>query len=264
MRILSLVPLLWACNTTPQTSYCEALCERAVSCEEGHRDNTSDALYDDCLAAAEAENDNCQTQSKDGVNAASGAVLTECTDTLAEQQAAGECDDQTGRIDDLKLGAPPATCSSQSNTLATYTAARYAAWETSDELCGRFVDSWCVRLDACLVSQLGDIPPEVWDNLGDDAQGLCASSSGISSFSSSCTSDTLYEREEELTDVNLARQGARECLRGLDDLSCDEVLSGDLPETCAAAFTSTDQAVGFASGLLDVSELIAEAVKKSE
>ena len=83
MKRLSILALLWGCTTEPQLSYCEALCERAVSCEEGYRDNTSDGLYDSCVAEAQAANENCETQSKDGVNAASAAVLTECTDAIA-------------------------------------------------------------------------------------------------------------------------------------------------------------------------------------
>jgi hypothetical protein len=262
MSLLIALQMLMACNTGgSQTSYCEALCERAVSCEEDHRDNTSDTLYADCLAAAEAENSNCTVQSKEGVNPASSTILTQCTDALAESMGSGDCDDQTGDITKLALGAPPATCATQESALSTYTSARYAAWESSDELCGRFVSAWCSRLDTCLIADLGDIPDSVWDNLGDDAQGLCEASSGIASFSGSCTADGLYAREDSIVDVNLARQGARECLGGLDALSCDAVLSGDLPNTCAAAFTSTDQALGFASGLLDVTELVTEAVQ---
>lgn len=261
MTRLSILALLWGCTTEPQTSYCEALCERAVSCEESYRDNTSDTLYEDCLAEAEAANEDCAAQSKDGVNAASSAVLTECTDAIA---ADGECADQTGSYDELALGAPPASCATQTAAVETYTAARYGAWETGDELCGRFTNAWCARLDACLISSLGDIPDEVYEQLGNDATGLCLESSGISSFATSCASDSLYARETAITDVNTARQGARECLGGLDALSCDAVLSGDLPKTCAAAFTDTDQALSFASGLIDVTDVISQAVKKSE
>jgi hypothetical protein len=258
-KIWALIPLLWGCNieTEPQTSYCEALCDRAVSCEESYRGNTGDSLYADCVAEAEASNSDCSVQSKDGVGAASSALLTECTDAIA---ADGECSDQTGTYDELVIGTQPASCSTQTDGLATYTAARYAAWETGDELCGRFTTSWCEQLDACLIADLGDIPEEVWEQLGDDAQGLCAASPGIASFSTSCTTDALYAREVSITDGNLARQGSRECLRELDTLSCDAVLSGDLPKTCAAAFTSTDQALGFATGLIDVADVVTAAM----
>ncbi|MFT4975888.1 MAG: hypothetical protein ACI8S6_001781, partial [Myxococcota bacterium] len=36
--------------------------------------------------------------------------------------------------------------------------------------------------------------------------------------------------------------------------------SGDLPKTCAAAFTSTDQALGFATGLIDVADVVTAAM----
>ena len=85
-------------------------------------------------------------------------------------------------------------------------------------------------------------------------------SSGIADFVATCTTDSLYEREADLTSPNTARQGARECLGDLETLTCDEVLGGDPPEVCAASFTTTDQATSFAGGILDLATSVQDAM----
>ncbi|MFT5684684.1 MAG: hypothetical protein ACI8RZ_005628 [Myxococcota bacterium] len=258
-----ILTLLLGCETTPQTSYCEALCDWASECAAGERD-VEDGLVDDCLTATEAAEADCATASTDGV-AAGGGLLTTCTDAVDAEAAAGECGGFTGTIDELKVATTPTECVSQgADAQATFEVARDAVAETNDQLCSRFTTTYCEAMDACLISELGDIPDSVWENLGGSAVELCQDSPGIATFTTSCTDEQLYLPEASLEDVNTARQGARECMRGFDAVTCNELLSGDIPKTCAAAFTSTDQAVGFAGGLLDISDQIREAVEASQ
>ena len=250
---------LLSCQTSPQTSYCEALCDWATTCAADER-AVDAGLNSDCLTATEAVDADCAVASSEGVPA--GGLLTTCTDAIDANSAAGECGAFTGTIDELKLGTTPAECATQgADALTTFEAARDAVTETNDQLCDRFTLTYCEAMDACMISELGDIPDDVWTQLGGSAVELCQASSGIASFTNSCVSEQLYLPEASLTEVNLARQGARECLRGFDAISCDELLSGNIPNTCAAAFTSTDQAVGFATGLLDVADLIRSAAE---
>ena len=255
-----LLSFLLACETTPQTSYCEALCDWATECATGERD-IDESLAGDCLTATEAVEANCETASTDGLTTGSG-LLTTCTDAIDANTAAGECSAFTGTIDELTLGTTPTACVSQgTDAQATFDAARDATTETNDQLCDRFTLTYCEAMDACLISELGDIPDSVWEALGGSAVEVCQSSAGISTFTTSCTADQLYIPEENYSDINTARQGARECLRGFDTVTCEELLSGNIPETCAAAFTSTDQAVDFATGLLGFADEIRDAVE---
>lgn len=254
---------LLGCETTPQTSYCEALCDWATECAAAERDIDA-GLDADCMSATEAVDAGCVTASSDGVVAGAG-LLTTCTDAIDAEAAAGTCGSFTGSYDELVLGVTPTECATQGlDAQSTFKAAVDAVTETNDQLCSRFTTTYCEAMDACLISELGDIPDSVWESLGGSAVELCQESSGISSFSNACTGEQLYQPEESLSDLNIARQGARECLRGFDAVSCEQLLSGDIPQTCAAAFTSTEQALGFAGGLLGVADEIRDATQQAQ
>ncbi len=263
MRTLTiLVALLGltACETEAQTSYCEAACEWTTQCEAEAR-AIDPLIHGDCRAATMAINGKCETQEVDGVDAASAKVLTECTDALAAKTEALDCSGITGSYDEMVLGAPPKECATQESAVEVFTEARYSTWEQNGELCDRFTTSWCERVDQCLVQQLG-VNEEVWEALGGTGAELCIASSGISSFANECDADSLYERETDLTSPNLARQGARECLGNLDALTCDQILGGDMPEECAASFTSTEQATSFAGGIFELVGTVEEALEE--
>jgi hypothetical protein len=71
----------------------------------------------------------------------------------------------------------------------------------------------------------------------------------------SCIENSFYEPEESLSDTpNTARQGARRCLRELSQLSCAEINGGQLPEECAASFTSTEDSLAFATALFELAQ----------
>ena len=251
---------LTACTTEPQTSYCEALCDQAVACAENER-AVADTLYTDCLTATESANENCAKQSDEGVNAAAAAALTECTDAIADAQAAEECGPFTGSIDELKLGTPAPECASQTNAIETYEAARTSTTETGPQLCTRFTTDWCTRVEECVIDQVGEVSDATWTALGGTASELCLASSGVSDFQTACEGEDRYAAESSLDDINLGRQGARECLTELGALSCGEVLSEEVPEVCAAAFTSTDEALAFASSVVSILVTVQDVVE---
>ncbi|MEL6342493.1 MAG: hypothetical protein AAFV53_05130 [Myxococcota bacterium] len=256
--------LIVGCATETQTSYCEALCDWGTTCaQDEYAVSDPDTLYADCLSQTEAEDDGCTKASDEGVNAARGALLTECTDAIQSRISDGECDGFTGSIDDQKLATTPGACATEGvDAQATFNAARNAIKEPGAQLCGRFILTYCEAVDACLISELGDIPDEVWTQLGGtNGVDVCQGASGVSDFANTCVGDDLYAAEQDLTDVNIARQGARECLDGFDQLTCSDLLSGDLPPLCAASFTSTEQATGFATGLFDLTEAVRDAVQ---
>lgn len=260
MWILALV----ACNTEPQTSYCEALCEWGTTCAETERTIADrDALYQDCLSQTEAQDDGCVTARTEGVNAARGVLLTECTDAIVGRQSAGECEAFTGSIDQQKSATTPGACASEgTDAQQTFSTAQSAVQETNQQVCDRFVLTFCEALDTCLVSELGEIPDAVWQQLGGtNAVDVCQSTNGVTDFADACTATELYAPEESLTDLNTARQGARECLGNFETISCEEVLNGDISILCAASFSSTQQAAAFAAGLVSLSEDVQEAVQ---
>jgi hypothetical protein len=234
---------------TPQTSYCESLCDWAVGCAETERDIDAATMLANCEAATAAIDSSCAEAEAGTLDPATSAVLTECTDAIAESAAAGECDGFVGSYDDLSTFTPPAECAGQgTDAQSTAEAAQDSTAETNEELCERFTESFCVQLETCIVADLfgGTIPQEIIDTLGQPVD-LCISE--LDTVTQTCVSDGLYEAEEDLTDVNTARQGARECLSGIEDLTCDELFAGEVPELCGASFTSTDTALEFFGAL---------------
>ena len=243
-----------SCSSDPMTSYCESLCSWGTSCAEGEREIDA-TLYDDCLAATEAVDSSCADATSGEQNAAAAKALETCTEAVDEQAAAGECGAFTGTIDELKLGTAPTSCASQGQD--GFGTARDAVTETNDQLCNRFYETFCDAAAECMIEQHlgGDLPDEVTEALGGTPSELCLEQ--VDAQSQSCVDDQLYLPEEDLTEVNTARQGARECLRDFDTITCDQILSGDMPEFCAASFTSTEDATSLASVIFDLASEVA-------
>jgi len=192
-------------------------------------------------------------------NAAAAKALETCIEAVDEEAAAGECGAFTGTIDELKLGTAPTSCASQGQE--TFSAARDAVTETNDQLCNRFYETFCDAAAECMIEQHlgGDLPDEVIEAMGGTPSELCLEQ--VSEQSQSCIDDTLYLPEEDLTDVNTARQGARACLSDFDSITCDQLLSGDMPKICAASFTSTEDATSLASVIFDLATEMAGLAK---
>lgn len=260
-RFASVVILLGlgACNNEPAPSYCEAVCDWAVSCAATERDVDEAALTEDCLTATRATDASCAKAEEGKMNPATRKAVEGCVNAIESKMSAGECDPFTGTIEKIKLGAPPAQCAVAGGDTVdeTFDAARDAVLEDGAELCQRFTSSFCERVDTCLVSKLGNIPQVVIDQLGTPYE-LCVQK--LDFRTQSCADQGLYDPEESLTDVNTARQTARMCLEDVSEAQCDALLGGDLPPTCAGAFVSTDDAFAFGKGMLEVATDFSDAM----
>jgi len=251
--ILLCLPLIAAsCSSDPTTSYCEALCDWAVTCAEGERSVDADALREQCLTEARATDETCADAEEGKINAATAKILEPCVTAIESAESAGECDGFTGRIDDLKTATTPGECAGQgTDAQAVFDTVRESTEETSDELCNRFTETFCGQLDTCIVSAYypgGEVPTDVTDITGTPVE-VCIDN--LSPVTDICLTNGLYEPEENLDDVNVARQGARECLDGIADISCDDLLAGNLPEFCAGSFLNNDDLLTFGTALFE-------------
>lgn len=239
-------------------SYCDALCDWAVECHATERTIDSAARHESCLAATSQVDASCADADAGTLDPASAALLQTCVQAVDDLAAAGECSAFVGTIDEIKLGAPPQDCISQgADAQATFDAARDATVETGDELCQRFTDTFCLRAEECVLGDFGgQIPQEATDQLGTPFEH-CVNLLEPA-FTGECKSQALYAEEQSLTDANLPRQAARECLRGFDGITCEQIFAGTVPQTCAGAFTTEEQAVGFASALYQLSDDFAQ------
>jgi len=245
-----------------QTSYCEALCDWAVTCAEGERSVSAEALSAECLTSTRALDASCADAEGGTLDTVSAAALTECTDAIADAADAGECDNFTGSIDDLKIATTPTECGTQgADAQETFSEAQSSTSETNDELCERFTESFCTQLDTCIIAEVfGDsIPQEIIDALGQPVD-LCVDQ--LSTVTDTCIADDLYGAEEDLSDVNTARQSARECLTDIEALTCDDLFSGNVPKLCGGSFTDTDTALSFFEALAGVAVQYQDAAAK--
>jgi len=250
---------LAACSTSKedQPSYCEAVCDWAVQCAAAERTVDETALRDQCLESTRAADASCADAENKDLNPAESTALSECTDAVDSAASSGDCGAFTGSLDEIKAGTAPAECIASEGDAAqdTFDAAQDTTAETNDELCERLSDSFCTQIESCVLGALGiDTTSEISQDLIDAAGGTPhdACMVAVDSQTQSCKSDSLYEPEAGTTDVNTARQGARECLADFVSLSCDDLFAGNLPATCAGAFSSKDDVTAFASALVDV------------
>ena len=258
--LLSLPFVVASCSVDPTTSYCEALCDWAVTCASGERTVDDAALREQCLTEARAADETCADAEDGKINAATEKLLEPCITAIESAEAALECDGFVGSIDDLKTATTPTACAGQGTDAQTvFDTVRGATAETSEDLCNRFTDTFCVQLDTCIVSAYypgGEVPKDVTDLTGTPTE-LCIDNLGP--VTDVCLTNSLYEPEDSLDDVNLARQGARECLTGIADISCDDLLAGNIPEFCAASFLNNDDLLTFGFALADTALAFEEA-----
>ena len=252
---LGLLSGLVACSTEPQTSYCEAVCDNAVSCHVDERGADADTLMADCLAATEAADEDCGKATAGELGVATAKLLTKCTDALSGE--AGECDAYTGRIDDQKSATTPASCITYNpDAQDTFDVARDATKESGEDLCNRFTDSFCDATAACLSDELGaEKAQQIAEDLGfPSLNDRCLDK--MDSQTQSCITDDQYAAEEDLTDVNAGRQAARECLQDFETITCDELFSGQMPALCAGA---PEDPTAYAGSLLEIATEFREA-----
>ncbi len=258
-RALVVLPFLAACGGSgePLPSYCETVCEHAITCAETERPVDAATLDAECLAATRAADPTCANAEDGSLNPIARETLEKCNAAIVEMSDAGECDDMTGRIDDLKVATAPGACAGTgSNVQEVYKAAQDAVSEDGPALCSRFTNDFCVIMEEKIVADLGEIPAGVTDELGTPTEHCITK---LDFQTQSCISNDLYAEETSLDEANVARQGARECLRTLDLATLEAVLSGDADgaKECAGAFTSTEDLVTFGTALLEVGTDIA-------
>lgn len=253
----SLLAGLAACSTEPQTSYCEAVCDNAVSCHEDERGADGEALLADCMAATEAADEDCAKATKGELDVATSKLLTKCTDALAGE--AGECGAYTGSIDEQKTATTPASCITYNpDAQGTFDEARQATKESGEALCARFTDSFCDATSSCLSDELGaDKVSEIASDLGfPSLYDRCIDK--MDGQTSACIADDQYAAEEDFTDANVSRQAARECLADFETVTCDELFSGSMPPLCAGA---PEDPTAYAGSLLEIATEFRDAAQ---
>lgn len=238
---------LAGCATEPQTSYCEALCDWAVECQATDRDVDADALRLECLAATEAADGSC-ADAADGLGPADSKLTTDCTDAIAAKQTAGECTAFTGRVDDQATETTPTECASQgTGAQDTFDAARDSTAETNDDMCERFADSFCSATDECVRAELGADVDAAIEAIGYSPYDSCRTKTDANT--QACLSETQYALGESITDPNVQREFARECLGDFSAVTCDQLLGGELPAECAGAL---EDPTAYTGALLEV------------
>lgn len=239
---------LAGCATDPQTSYCEALCDWAVECQAGDRDVDADALRAECIAATEAVDGSCADASK-GLGPADAKLTTDCTDAIAAKQSAGECTAFTGRVDDQATETTPKECASQgASAQDTFDAARDSTAESNDDMCERFADTFCQATDECVRAQLGANVDAIIEAVGFSPYDSCRTKTD--SNTQACLTEEQYLLGESVTDPNAQREFARECLGDFSEVTCDELLGGQLPAECAGALEDPTAYTGALAGVL--------------
>jgi hypothetical protein len=236
----------------PQTSYCEAVCEWAVTCAAEERTISEDDETWACLTAARAADPACADAESGEIDVASSEVLAGCTDAVAANVAAGECTPFDPAYEQVPQ-IPPTECATEDPDGEILDEARDATAETNAELCDRFSTGVCDAAASCIETTLGsEAYDAVVQALGKDASQMCQETEAVSGHTEECASSDLYVAQDNTTDYNTARAAARDCLEAVVTATCDDILAGNLPETCAGAFSTTDDLTSFGSALLDV------------
>lgn len=250
-----------ACKGEPQRSYCEALCDWAVGCAAAERDIDAEAELSECLAATRASDPSCAKAEEGSMDPASKKLLEPCVNAIDDAAAAGECDPFTGTPEQVVTGTAPAACATQAeDAVATFEEAQSSTVETGAELCQRYADTICRRAEECILGDLGgEIPQAVTDELGTPFDRCVQALAPV--FTNDCIESDLYAAEESVTDLNTARQAARDCLVEFDAVPCDGLMSGELPETCAASQTEPDKLLEIGQVVVDLGLAYAEAAQ---
>lgn len=241
-------------------SYCEAVCEWAVSCVDGETDITADEAMARCLEATEASDPDCGG-AEDGIAIEDAALLNECT----AAQKAQDCSALTGNEAAIMSGAPPvATCMigygggadsvtgavgdlpasatelTDVQVYVTYNEARNAVLETGSEVCERFEETVCDYAVDCLEDKGGI---DVGDEIRQTAYDQCVERL-FGSLTDDCITNGRYDSFLPV-DYNVARYSAEECMDGFDETAAADgacaVFSSTPDAICAGAFSTPEQ-----------------------
>ncbi|MEZ4241702.1 MAG: hypothetical protein R3F59_37255 [Myxococcota bacterium] len=253
VRGLLVVMSLLACKGEPKRSYCEALCDWAVGCAEADRDIDADAELAACLDATRASDPSCAKAEEGTIDPASAKLLSPCVTAIDDKAAAGECEPFTGTAQQVLTGTVPAACVTQAqDAVQTFEVAQSSTVESGAELCQRFADTICQRAEECILGDFGgEIPTAVTDQLGTPFDRCVEALAPV--FTNDCISNDLYKAEQNVTDVNTARQAARDCLVDFAEVPCGDLLDqGSLPPQCAASQSSPDDLAAIGSAVVQI------------
>lgn len=243
-----------ACSGKPARSYCEALCDWAVTCQSTTHGIDPAALTETCLAATRGEDPTCEKAESGTLDGASRAFLEPCVNAIDKNADELSCAGFVGSFDDIKASVPPVECATQGGDyLSTYTQAQISTAETGEELCNRFTDTVCQQAEQCIFGESTALPPGAVTGLGGTPYDLCVERV-TTAFTSSCISAELWKEDEKFLDVNLAREAARACLPTISRMDCDDLFAAPpvLAPECAGAFTSSEDLLTIGEILVDI------------
>jgi|GEM_PF-1966500 len=250
-------------------SYCEAVCDWAVSCAAEGSSLTEDELMAACLAETEAQDGTCGGK-EDGITPDEALILNKCT----ADQVAQDCSALVGDEDDIVKGTPPvATCMvaygqgsdaligavddlpesvtelNDIQVYKTYNVARNAVIADGAEVCERFEETMCGYMTECLVEKGGI---DVGEDIEQTTTDACIESI-FGNMTDECIAEGRYDTVIPI-DYNPARWGAMECMDEWDATAssgsaCD-VFTTTPSAKCGLAFSSVEQAETVFTGLI--------------
>ena len=153
--------LLNALAGGPQTSYCESLCDWAVSCADGESSLTTAEMAERCEEQTNAVDSECSEAEKGNLNPDEILILNECTDAVAEMDcdqlssAAGTpplvtCVAGYGGVSDAtSLDFSDPASLADVGAYATFNAARNAVLSTGAEMCDDITQELCSSFVSC-------------------------------------------------------------------------------------------------------------------
>lgn len=235
------------CAPTPSRSYCQALCDWAVTCQSTVRGVNPEALTQECLAAAKAIDPTCAAAEAGEIERAARDTLETCVaeiDGLADKLT---CAAFVGTFDEIGAGAAPAACAAEGpDAAATFAAARGATTESGDDLCARFTDAICQQTEQCLLGAGTTIPSGATAAIGGMPYAVCMERMALA-FTAECFATDRWAQDDGFLTRNDEREAALACTPKLPRLDCGYLLTVPplFPEECAGAFTAEDaQAIG--------------------
>ncbi len=245
----------------PQTSYCEAVCDWAVTCadEDGTSSLSADEMMTECLDATHATDSACADAESGDLSVDQSLILTECTNAVD----AMDCSGLTGSSTDVGSGRPPEmmciagyggvddvtgldfsdpTSLADVGAYETYNEARNAVMKTGDEVCDDVTQSICAALIGCATAPT--------DMEGSDAEEFLLEqcNDAFDGFVSSCKEKGLYDQTLPV-DLNLTRWAADDCVEGFAEADACEYTAW--PPECLGAFVSMDRSDDLSDLVLD-------------
>jgi hypothetical protein len=230
LTLVALTMGLSACGGkgSADQSYCQSLCDWAVECAAAERDIDADALLTECIAATSAASGSCAEFDDGEMSKADELILADCNSDIGAKQTDGECGGFSGSVAEAEVAQPPATCNGLDGAQDAFDAAQSVVQEGSEEMCERVAESFCTKMASCIDESTG------FDSSTIDDAPYDACMSALDGRVSECVTNDTYAADP----ANTQRIGAEECLADFEEVTCDEVLGGNMPPVCAAAFVN--------------------------